>query len=160
MRDCRPGRVRSPFIATLVLLVAASATWEGAGSAASAGKGHTAAGPRLRPPPRVQCPRDRLTSFTGAVRSFDRREEDSVISLESDEGTFETFVLTHPKGADPTKWFLLRGKPFAEHDWPKIHSAGDGLRPNTRATIWVCADGTNPIVDWVPPRPVPERAPE
>lgn len=71
--------------------------------------------------------------------------------MHTDEDTSEKFILSHPDSADPTKWFLMRGKPFEPSDWERIESAENRLRPNMRATVWVCDDGTTPIVDWLPP---------
>lgn len=111
----------------------------------------SASGRRPRIPDRVTCPRNNLTSFTGRVLSFSRTHVRTVIRMRTDEDTTEKFTLHHPKSNDTKKWFLLRGKPFERSDWAVIESARNRLRPNMRATVWVCDDGTNPIVDWRPP---------
>lgn len=111
----------------------------------------SASGRRPRIPDRVTCPRNNLTSFTGRVLSFSRTNVRTVIRMRTDEDTTEKFTLHHPKSNDAKKWFLLRGKPFEGSDWALIESARNRLWPNMRATVWVCDDGTSPIVDWQPP---------
>lgn len=106
---------------------------------------------RLRPPESIRCPRDHLTSFTGRVLSYDRSAGRISIGMRTDENTSEEFSLSYAKREDPTKWFLLRGQPFPRGDWAVIESAAGRLWPQTRATIWVCDDGSNPIIDWLPP---------
>ncbi len=110
-----------------------------------------ASGRRPRIPDRVTCPRNNLTSFTGRVLSFSRTNVRTVIRMRTDEDTTETFTLHHPESDSAMKWFLLRGEPFEQSDWALIESARNRLRPKMRATVWVCDDGTNPIVDWRPP---------
>jgi hypothetical protein len=110
-----------------------------------------AAGQRLRPPASLNCPRDHLTSFTGRVLYFHRATGRTIIRVHTDENTREQFRLRHPGTSDPSKWFLLRGEPFKPDDWKLIESARNQLRPNLRATMWVCDDGSNPVIDWRPP---------
>ena len=106
---------------------------------------------RIRPPDSVKCPRNHLTSFTGTILSYSRALGRTEIRIRTDEETTEKFVLQHPKSEDPSLWFLLRGIPFQGPDWAAIESEKGRLRPNTRATVWVCDDGSNPMVDWRPP---------
>lgn len=98
--------------------------------------------------------------FTGRIVSFQRATGGTAIGVHTDEATSETFVLTHPGSDDPTKWFLLRGKPFGEADWEKIRSGDEHLRPGVRARVWVCDDGSNPVIDWLPPTPARKQASE
>ncbi len=107
---------------------------------------------RIRPPESLKCPRDHLTSFTGTVLSYSRSSARTEIRMRTDENTTERFVLHHPKSKDPSKFFLLRAVPFKQGDWSAIESATGRLLPNMRATVWVCDDGSNPIIDWQPPR--------
>jgi hypothetical protein len=115
-------------------------------ASAKAGTG----GQRLRPPTSLQCPRNNLTAFNGRVLSFHRDPERTVIRLHTDANTTEQFTLRHPVGSDATQWFLLRGKSFQPGDWALIESTQNHLRPDMRAIIWVCDDGTNPVIDWRP----------
>jgi hypothetical protein len=105
---------------------------------------------RLRPPESLQCPRNNLTAFSGSVLSFQREADRAVIRLDTDEKTTEQFTLRYHEGADPTPWFLLKAKPFQPSDWGLIQSAPNRLRPEMRAIVWVCDDGTNPVIDWRP----------
>jgi len=111
----------------------------------------SASGRRPRIPDRITCPRNSLTSFTGRVLSFSRTNVRTVIRMRTDEDTTEKFTLRQQKSDSAMKWFLLRGAPFEQSDWALIESARNRLRPNIRATVWVCDDDTNPIVDWRPP---------
>jgi hypothetical protein len=105
---------------------------------------------RLRPPESLQCPRNNLTVFSGAVLSFQREADRAVIRLDTDANTIEQFTLRFRQGADLTPWFLLRAKPFQPEDWGLIESVPNRLRPEMRANVWVCDDGTNPVIDWRP----------
>jgi hypothetical protein len=105
---------------------------------------------RLRPPEHLQCERNHLTAFQGRVLSFRRDVVRTVIRLRSDEGTAEQFILRYPEGSDLTQWFLLRGKAFRPEDWAQIESDKHRLRAKMRAIVWVCDDGTNPVIDWQP----------
>jgi hypothetical protein len=105
---------------------------------------------RLRPPESLQCPRNHLTAFQGRVLSFRRGLDQTVIRLRTDEATTEQLILHYPEGSDLTQWFLLRGKPFQPDDWALIESDKHRLRAKMRAIVWVCDDGTNPVIDWQP----------
>ena len=106
---------------------------------------------RLRPPEKITCPRNNLTSFSGRVLSFYRSTGRTVLRMRTDEATTEKFALKHPSSNDPSKWFLLRGESFKQSDWAVIESGRNRLRLKMRAIVWVCDDGRNPIVDWRPP---------
>lgn len=106
---------------------------------------------RLRPPRTIECPRDKLTSFTGRVASYSRTDERINIVIHTDSETTEKFTLRYSKGADPAQWFLMKAEPFKPDDWKVIESAKGRLRPGIRATIWVCEGGANPVVDWQTP---------
>jgi hypothetical protein len=121
-----------------------------------------AEGLRMRPPQSLQCPRNNLTSFHGKVLLFRRNLDRTVIRLRTDENTTEEFTLHHLEGSDLTPWLLLRGAPFQPEDWVLIESAKNHLRPEMRAIVWVCDDGTNPVIDWRPSKtsqqPRPRRS--
>ena len=104
---------------------------------------------RLRPPISLQCPRNNLTAFAGTVLSFQRGADQATIRLRTDESTTEEFSLRVQED-DLTAWFLLKAKPFQPDDWGLIESAPNHLRPEMRAIVWVCDDGTPPVIDWRP----------
>ena len=106
---------------------------------------------RQRPPESLACPRNRLTAYIGKVLSLSRREDRTVIRIRTDWDTAESVMLKHPGTDDPSKWFLMRGQPFRPEDWPTIEVSRNKLKPDVRATAWVCDDGSNPIVDWQTP---------
>jgi len=108
---------------------------------------------RVRPPARVTCARDRysLTSFTGVVTHFARDADRTTLQIRTDWDTTEDIALTH-KGTDPVRWFLFRSNAFVEADWKRITDEDGHILKGTRATAWVCSDGSNPIVDWDAPK--------
>jgi hypothetical protein len=105
---------------------------------------------RLRPPELLACPADHLTSFTGVVTAYSRGAELLRLMLTTDEGTTEEFTLRYRAGQDPARWFLYGGGPFKAARWKDIERSPGHLRVRTRATVWICDDGTQPILDWVP----------
>ena len=106
---------------------------------------------RLRPPVKLGCAREKLTSFSGTIRSYSRGSDRILLRMRTDEDTTERFVMRYRKGEDPAKWFLLRAGIFRVEDWTTIESGRGRLRRGMRATVWVCEGGVNPVVDWEPP---------
>lgn len=109
--------------------------------------------PRLRPPSTLDCPpgRANLTAYSGSVIKYARGPAQTTLQIKTDWDTTEAVVINH-KGSDPAKWFLYGGEPLIASDWQKIADAAGQPRPGTRATAWVCSDGSNPIVDWERPK--------
>ena len=70
--------------------------------------------------------------------------------MRTDEATTESFTLRFRKTEDAAKWFLVMAEPFKQSDWALIERSRYRLRPNMRASVWVCDDGSTPIVDWRP----------
>jgi hypothetical protein len=70
--------------------------------------------------------------------------------MRTDEETTESFTLRFRRSEDAARWFLLMGESFKPSDWRLIERSRYRLRPKMRATVWVCDDGTNPIIDWRP----------
>ncbi len=106
---------------------------------------------RIAPLEGIKCPRNNLTSYNGKILAFRRQPERTMIRVRTDWETTEQVVLRYAKNETPIKWFLLNGEPFESDDWKLIESSKNRLRPGVRANIWVCADNSNPIVDWRPP---------
>jgi hypothetical protein len=106
--------------------------------------------PRLSPPASIKCDHNHLTSFTGRILSYQRRPGRVSLRMRTDEATTESFTLRFPRTEDAAKWFLLMAEPFKQSDWRLIERRRYQLRPNMRATVWVCDDGSTPIVDWRP----------
>lgn len=107
---------------------------------------------RIRPPDSVtaRCDLNHLTSFTGRVLSYSRSASRLSLRMRTDEETTESFNLKFARGADATKSFLLNGEEFKASDWSLIERSRSRLRPNMRATVWVCDDKSNPTIDWRP----------
>jgi hypothetical protein len=107
---------------------------------------------RIRPPDSVaaRCDLNHLTSFTGTIRSYSRSASRLSLRIRTDEETTENFTLKFARGADATDSFLLHGEAFKASDWSLIERSRYRLRPNMRATVWVCDDKSNPVIDWRP----------
>ncbi len=105
---------------------------------------------RIRPPDSIKCDHNHLTSFTGRILSYQRRPGRVSIRMRTDEATTESFTLRFRKTEDAAQWFLLMAEPFKRSDWALIERSRYRLRPNMRASVWVCDDGSTPIVDWRP----------
>ena len=130
-------RPHAKFLALVVLFIFLCA-------AAGAGQG------RIRPPDLIKCDPNHVTSFTGTILSYSRSASRLSLRMRTDEATTEEFTLKFARGADATKSFLLHGEEFKESDWRLIERRRYRLRPNLRATVWVCDDGSNPVIDWRP----------
>jgi hypothetical protein len=105
---------------------------------------------RIRPPDSIRCDPNHLTSFTGRILSYQRSPGRVSIRMRTDEATTESFKLNFRRTEDAARWFLLRGEEFKRSDWTLVERSRYRLRQGMRATVWVCDDGTNPIVDWRP----------
>jgi len=104
---------------------------------------------RIRPPEGVTCPRNELTVYAGRVTSLERQKGATSVTIATDWKTTERVTIRHPEAADPDASFLIKGKPFTKSDWDAIAPKGT-LRDGTRANAWVCRDGRNAIIDWLP----------
>jgi hypothetical protein len=131
----------------LLLILVVGGQFERCGSA-------TASPPaqRIRPPESLKCPRNRLTSFSGAVLELKRGGAQTSLRMKTDENTVEKFTWKHAGKKSPEEWFLLRTRPFESGDWSKLQTKSGKLRTGMRATVWVCDDGSPPVVDWQPPQ--------
>jgi hypothetical protein len=109
------------------------------------------AGQRVAPPEAIACRRDQLTLYSGAVLSYRRVVGLTTLRIRTDWETTETVRIRHPGSRDPSRWFLIERAPFTPADWVRIESAPGKLRPGVRAAAWVCADGSQPVVDWMLP---------
>jgi hypothetical protein len=105
---------------------------------------------RLMPPESVKCDPNHLTSFTGRILSYRRKPGRVQLRMRTDEETTEGFTLRYGKNETAARWFLMKGEPFKQTDWALIERRRYSLRPRMRATVWVCDDGSNPIIDWRP----------
>jgi hypothetical protein len=86
------------------------------------------------------------------VLAYERKEDRIFVRMRTDEEMDESFTVRLAKTDDAKRWFLMRGEEFKESDWELIESGKGRLKPQMRATVWVCDDGSNPVVDWRPPR--------
>jgi len=110
-----------------------------------------AAGQRIAPPSSLKCSRDHLTSFMGRVTAYQRTRTRIFIRVRTDEETTENFTLKFTRNDDPTRLFLLRAEEFKQSDLKLIEVSTGRLRKPMRAIVWVCDDGSNPVIDWRPP---------
>jgi hypothetical protein len=107
----------------------------------------TQEGARQRAPESFSCDRNRLTSYTGIVRTYRRQVGSTTLTIRTDYDTTEEVSLKHPGTDDPSGFFRMLGEPFTSADWSRIESRKGVLRDGTRASAWVCADG-RVMVDW------------
>jgi hypothetical protein len=105
---------------------------------------------RIRPPDAIKCDPNHLTSFTGTVLSYRRTASRLILRMRTDEATTEQFTLRFARGAEASNFFLLHGEQFRPGDWSLIERGRYRLRANMRATVWVCDDKSNPVIDWRP----------
>jgi len=108
-------------------------------------------GQRIAPPSSLKCSRDHLTSFMGRVIAYQRSPRRIFIRVRIDEETTESFTLKFTRNDDPARLFLLRGEEFKPGDLKLIEVSTGRLRKPMRAIVWVCDDGSNPVIDWRPP---------
>ena len=102
---------------------------------------------RQRAPETFACDRNNLTSYTGVVRSYQRRTGETTLRIRTDADTDEQVSIKHPGTDDPSAHFRMLGEPFTAADWNRIELKKGVLRDGTRAAAWVCSDG-RVMVDW------------
>ncbi|HVF87760.1 MAG TPA: hypothetical protein VM866_09225 [Pyrinomonadaceae bacterium] len=142
----RPALIAS-FALALTLSAQVQARRDSQRQAAEQG---SAQGGRLRPPDSIKCPDNNVTSFTGRILAYSRTDGRIIIRMRTDEATTERFTFRVSDSESAAKGFLLRGDPFKESDWKLVELKKGRLRPKMRATVWVCDDGSTPVVDWRP----------
>lgn len=135
MTRCRTSRLAAAPLLLFALLMSVS-------SAGAQG--------RIRPPDTITCDHNHLTSFTGKILSYQRGPGRVSLRMRTDEATTESFTLRFRKTQEASRWFLMNGEPFKTGDWKLIERRKYRLRPRMRATVWVCDDGSTPIIDWRP----------
>ena len=64
---------------------------------------------RIRPPDKINCSRDHLTSYTGKVLSMKQQKGSTRIWMRTDEETSEQFTLRHATD-NPAEYFLGVGR--------------------------------------------------
>jgi hypothetical protein len=149
----RFGKIISSLILTGAIIISVSST---AGAQAPVApqpqnENQRAAGQRIAPPSSLKCPRNHITSFMGRVTAYQRTHTRIFIRVRTDEETTENFTLKFTRNDDPTRLFLLRGEEFKQNDLKLIEVSTGRLRKPMRAIVWVCDDGSNPVIDWRPP---------
>lgn len=107
---------------------------------------------RVAPPETATCPRDHLTLYSGLVISYRRGVGRTTLRIRTDWDTTEDVSIRHPGNKDPSSSFLIERAPFTHADWVRIEASPGKLKPSMRAAVWVCDNGSPPIIDWQPPR--------
>ena len=115
---------------------------------------------RLAPPPGLDCDIDHLTSFTGRVLAYSRREGRIFIRIRTDEATTEEFTIPYTEEQDFSKRFKLNGQLLAQSELAKIEARWKRDKRNVRATVWACydKDWRTPsaiLIDWHIGKPRP-----
>jgi len=109
------------------------------------------AGQRLAPPAALKCSRDHLTSYTGRILAYQRNSARISLRVRTDEETTENFTVKLATTDEAANHYLMRGETFKQSDWKLIESSPGKLLQPMRATVWVCDDGSAPVIDWRPP---------
>ena len=100
---------------------------------------------RYMPPPAVGCDRNNLTSYTGEVTRYSRKDGKICLTLKTDEDTVETVSLK------PGDKILVNAQEMKQEDWKRVEEKEGRLKAGMRATAWICRGG-RPVLDWQPPR--------
>ena len=120
-----------PILLAALILLAQDSTGQSAG--------------RLMPPAAVACARDNLTSYTGKVTRYTRKDARIRLTIQTDEDTVEKVVF------EPGDKVLLDTREMKADDWGKVETKDGKLKAGMRATAWICQGG-RPVLDWQPPR--------
>lgn len=105
---------------------------------------------RLLPPPPLKCPTEKLTSISGLVVNYSRQETRVYIRIRTSARTTQGFTLKLPKSHPAIDYFLFEGEPFKDVHWKLVEKSQSRLLPNMSATVWICDDGSMPLIDWRP----------
>jgi hypothetical protein len=107
---------------------------------------------RVRPSPELKCDRSDLTLYDGRVIAYRRRRGSTFLRIRTNFDTTEEVTISHPATDDPSKFYLINGKPFTRSDWRRIERSSRVLIKGMRANVWVCRDNPaiQPVVDWQP----------
>ncbi|HEV7764568.1 MAG TPA: rhodanese-like domain-containing protein [Thermoanaerobaculia bacterium] len=106
-------------------------------------------GGRLAPPAAVSCDRNELTSHSGAIKSYKRQSDKTVLVMDTSADTTEGLTIHHKGSDDPSRFYLIEGTAFTSRDWSRIEKKKGQLLPKMSAIAWVCNDGTT-YIDWRP----------
>ena len=107
---------------------------------------------RVMPVEGLQCDRNDLTLYDGRIIAYRRRMGSTFLRIRTNFDTTEEVTIRHPATDDPSKFYLLNGKPFTKSDWRRIERRTKVLIKGMRANVWVCRDkpAIQPVVDWRP----------
>ncbi|HEX8424390.1 MAG TPA: hypothetical protein VF634_13315 [Pyrinomonadaceae bacterium] len=107
---------------------------------------------RVMPPSELSCDRNDLTVYDGRVLAYRRRRGSTFLRIRTNFDTTEEVTIRHAGTDDPSKFYLINGKPFTRSDWQRIERRNKVLLKGIRANVWVCRDNPaiQPVVDWQP----------
>jgi hypothetical protein len=100
---------------------------------------------RYMPPAAVGCDRNDLTSHTGEVTRYSRKDGKIRLTMKTDESTVETVNF------EPGDKILLNAEAMKEQGWKQVEEKEGKLKKGMRATVWICRGG-RPVLDWQPPQ--------
>ena len=114
----------------------------------------TAQNKRSAPPSILACDTNQLTSFDGVVSVFQRGNDSTTITINTDWDTIETVTIEHPDPQGLLQFLMQDGQPFEQKDWSRIETEPGILIDGMRAVVWFCLDETTqPVIDWRPAEP-------
>ena len=117
---------------------------------------------RIAPPPGLACDANHITSFTGRVLTYSRRQGRILIRVRTDEHTTEEFTIPYTQTEDILARFHLNGQSLGQNDLAKIESRWRRDKRNVRATVWACYDNewrtpSAILIDWHVGKPKPPQ---
>lgn len=108
---------------------------------------------RVMPPPALECDRNQLTSYNGALVHYSVRDDATLIEIATEWDTLETIRVPHSGDLGPATAYTFHGLPFTQDHWKKLGTDPAARLPTkgTPLIAWVCLDGeTPPVIDWRP----------
>lgn len=111
-----------------------------------------AASDRLRVPDFVKCNRNSVTSFTGDVTSYSRKPMSLTLTIATDAGTRETFVIEYSEPKKLVKKMYRAGIALTLNDLLAMESKFLLSEDVSHATVWQCANPEHGIlINWTDP---------
>ena len=108
---------------------------------------------RSMPPEILECDRNDLTSYNGALMAYTPHNDFTLIEIATEWDTIEAVRVPHSAEHKIEAAFTIHGEAFKPEHWAELGALDDNRLPTkgTQLIAWVCLDGeTPPIIDWRP----------
>ena len=104
---------------------------------------------RWRVPDYFECDRNQVTSWTGKIGSYWRDNGELSFTLLTDADTHQRLQLKFDTQQQLITHFYIDNRAFEALDWPSLEPSAGKLKPNQRATVWLCLDNSVlPVINW------------